>query len=46
MLERLRELDSQGLSDGDIANDLYHEFGAPRFGGEVKAELMMLKTGQ
>lgn len=45
MLERLRELHSRGLSEREITNDLFLEFGAPRQIGEVKAELMMLKSG-
>ena len=46
MLERLRQLHSRGLSDRDITSELFHEFGAPIYTGEVKAEITMLKTGK
>ena len=46
MLERLRELHSSGLSENDITNELFHEFGAPIYSGEVKSELSMLKRGK
>ena len=45
MLERLQELHFQGESDRDISNTLFLEFNAPRYVGEVIAELKMLKTG-
>ena len=46
MLQRLRELHNRGMTDADIANELFHEFGAPQYGGEVKAELIMLNSGE
>ena len=46
MLERLRKLHTDGLSERDITNELFHEFGAPYNIGEVTAELMMLGIGK
>ena len=46
MLERLQELHYSGLSETDITNELFHEFGAPIYSGEVKSELSMLKRGK
>ena len=45
MLERLQELHRKGETDNEISNSLFLEFNAPRYVGEVIAELKMLKTG-
>lgn len=45
MLERLRSLAQQGLNERAILTELRAEFGAPQMVGEVKAELMMLRSG-
>ena len=45
MLERLHEFHSQGNTDREVSNILFLEFDAPRYVGEVIAELQMLKTG-
>ena len=45
MLERLLELDSQGLSEREMLPELQSEFGAPKYIGEIVTELRMLKRG-